>query len=176
MKRKEIPNYKNQLFNSQGGLCALTGLALKDSNSSHLDHDHILTGPEAGRIRGLLCPQANVLEGRIKHQFKRSGLDGKIDYIDFLKRLVRYLEKDYTNNPTHPQLIPDLKNKFKRMNLSEMKRILKDYDTKGKTKKELEKTYSQYLKVKYEARENAASDSESCKTVCDNSISRSTDL
>ncbi|EKT3979538.1 endonuclease VII [Klebsiella aerogenes] len=161
MKRKEIPNYKNQLFISQGGLCALTGLALKDSNSSHLDHDHILTGPEAGRIRGLLCPQANVLEGRIKHQFKRSGLDGKIDYIDFLKRLIQYLEKDYTSNPVHPQIIPDLKNKFKRMNLSEMKDVLKDYDTTGKTKKELEETYSQYLKVKYgtsnENRESSAS-------------------
>ncbi|ELP1225043.1 endonuclease VII [Escherichia coli] len=147
MKRKEIPIYKQELFQKQKGLCALTGIKIHEVNKAHLDHDHILTGSNAGRCRGLLIAQANVLDGRIKHQFKRSGLDGKIDYIEFLNNLVQYLEKDYSDNPTHPQLIPDLKKAFSRKNLSEMKAIT---GSNLKTKKELEKVYSNQIKVKYE--------------------------
>lgn len=143
--------YKKFLFEKQNGMCALTGLALSEVNKSHLDHDHALDGPNTGKCRGLLLAQANVLEGRIKHQFKRSGLDGKIDYIVFLKKLISYLEKDYTNNPTHPQLIPDLKKKFARLSLKEQRIILKDCDTTGKTKKELETIYSKQIKAKYES-------------------------
>lgn len=149
LNRKEILDYKKSLFEKQNHRCALTGVLLTDVNKSHLDHDHILEGSGAGRTRGLLLAQANVLEGRIKHQFKRSGLDGKIDYLVFLKNLVGYLEKDYSQNPIHPQLIPDLKKKFKRLSLKEMKSLIHE-DTTGKTKKELEKLYAKQLKVTYE--------------------------
>lgn len=153
MKRKDIPKYKQELFKKQNGVCPLSQLKIEDINKAHLDHDHTLTGPNIGRCRSLLTPQANILEGRIKHQFKRSGLDGKIDYIVFLKNLVCYLEKDYSNNPTHPQLIPDLKKNFKRKSLSEMKLILKGYDTTKKTKQQLEKLYAEHIKATYETNE-----------------------
>ena len=88
-----------------------------------------------------------IINHSSKRQFKRSGLDGKIDYIEFLKNLVKYLEKDYSDNPTHPQLIPYLKKSFSRKTLSEMKAIT---GSNLKTKKELEKVYSNKIRVKYE--------------------------
>lgn len=101
----------------------------------------------------MLVAQANVLEGRIKHQFKRSGLASHVDYLTFLKNLVCYLEKDYSDNPIHPQLILDLKKDFKKKTLSEMKNILSEYDTEGKTKQQLEKIYAEHIKVTYETDE-----------------------
>lgn len=164
MKRNDIPRYKQFLFKKQNKVCALTGITLSEVNKSHLDHDHTLDGPNIGRCRGLLLAQANVLEGRIKHQFKRSGLDGKIDYLVFLRNLVRYLETDYSKNPIHPQLQTDLKKKFKRLSLKEQKLILQDYDTKNKTKKELESIYSKHIKVKYESDDNWEIHAKGCKT------------
>lgn len=150
LKRAQIPNYKESLFKEQNGLCALTGLEIDNINKAHLDHDHELDGPSAGRCRGLLLGNANVLEGRLRHQFNRSGLAGKIEYLDFLKRLISYLETDYTDRPRHPQLVPDLKKRFSRYNLSDMRLKLSEVhlDTQG-TKKELQKRYNEYLKVKY---------------------------
>ncbi|EQB1521459.1 hypothetical protein APR64_09090 [Enterobacter hormaechei] len=153
MKRKDIPKYKQELFKKQKGVCPLSQLKIEDVNKAHLDHDHILEGPNAGRCRGLLIAQANVLEGRIKHQFKRSGLDGKVDYLTFLKNLVLYLEKDYSMNPTHPQLITDLKKQFKRKSLTEMKQTLRGYNTEKKQKKELEILYNKHIKATYETDE-----------------------
>ncbi|EMA4428626.1 TPA: endonuclease domain-containing protein [Enterobacter hormaechei] len=150
LKRSEIPSYKESLFKEQQGLCALTGLPIDEISKAHLDHDHRLDGPSAGRCRGLLLGNANVLEGRLKHQFNRSGLAGQIDYIDFLKRLVSYLERDNTDRPRHPQMIPDLKKRFSRYNLSDMRQNLSEVhlETQG-TKKELQQRYAKYLKVQY---------------------------
>lgn len=150
MKRSEIPSYKQSLFKEQQGLCALTGLEISDINKAHLDHDHRLDGSQAGRCRGLLLGQANVLEGRLKHQFNRSGLAGKIDYIDFLKRLISYLEKDNSDKPVHPQLIPDLKKRFSRYNLNQMRETLLELklDSSG-DKKALNDRYNKYLRQKY---------------------------
>ncbi|WP_205955063.1 endonuclease domain-containing protein [Pantoea stewartii] len=150
LNAKQLIEHKQNLFVTQNGVCALTGIQLNNFSSSHLDHDHILDGQEAGRCRGLLLPNANVLEGRIKHQFIKSGLKDKIDYLDFLKRLVVYLETDYTNNPIHPKLIPDLVKRFSRLSLQQMKQQLTELslDSDG-SKKELVKKYRTYLRQNY---------------------------
>lgn len=151
IKRKDIPDYKQELYKRQNKRCALTGVLIEDVNKAHLDHDHKLDGPGAGRCRGLLLGQANVLEGRFKHQFERSGLAGKIGYIDFLKNLVCYLEADYTANPRHPQLIPELIKRFSRMNLNTMRqKLLECHQEASGTKQELTHRYKKYLRSKYE--------------------------
>ncbi|HIA8275104.1 TPA: endonuclease domain-containing protein [Escherichia coli] len=151
MKRKEINNYKKTLFDKQNKRCALTGIEITDVNKAHLDHDHALDGSQAGRCRGLLLAQANVLEGGLKHQFMYSGLAKHIEYIDFLKRLVTYLEKDNSKNPIHPQLVTDLSKRFSKMTLKQMKETLlaEDINPVG-DKKSLINLYKQNLKVKYD--------------------------
>lgn len=150
LKTTEVLDYKRELFKNQNGRCALTGLPIKDISKAHLDHDHILDGDHAGRCRGLLVGNANVLEGRLKHQFKRSGLASDIDYIDFLKNLVHYLEQSYADRPRHPQLIPDQIKRFKKLNHTQMSKKLLEVglDNSG-SKNDLIIRYRKYLRVKY---------------------------
>lgn len=151
LKTTLLKDYKQELFQLQNGQCALTGINLTDYSSSHLDHDHILDGPKAGRCRGLLHPLVNVLEGRILHQFNRSGLKGKIDYIEFLKHLTNYLQQDYTGNPIHPKFITDSAKRFSRLTVKEMKSELDKLglDSSG-TRVQLTKKYKLYLRQTYE--------------------------
>ncbi|WP_039660908.1 endonuclease domain-containing protein [Pantoea sp. MBLJ3] len=151
LKTTLLKDYKQELFQLQSGRCALTGLSLTDFNSSHLDHDHELDGNKAGRCRGLLHPLVNVLEGRIKHQFNRSGLKGEINYIEFLKYLTNYLQQDYTENPIHPRFITDSAQRFSRLTVKEMKSQLLDFglDCSG-TRAVLIKKYKKYLRQTHE--------------------------
>lgn len=150
LKTTEVLDYKKELFKNQNGNCALTGIPIQDISKAHLDHDHELDGIKAGRCRGLLIGNANVLEGRLKHQFNRSGLANDIEYIEFLKNLVQYLERSYIDRPRHPQLIPDRIKRFKRLNLTQMRKTLSEavLDTSG-TKIELIARYRKYLRQKY---------------------------
>ncbi|MGL5580951.1 MAG: endonuclease domain-containing protein, partial [Cetobacterium sp.] len=114
---------KQNMFTSQDGKCILCGRELdKDVMKNHLDHDHALTGPNAGRVRGLLCCLCNGTEGIVKHKFNRSGLAGRgVDYIMWLENLVTYLKKDYGANDYHPQYIPDTIKQFGRQSLGDMR-------------------------------------------------------
>ena len=49
------------MFNAQGGCCALCGTHQKEfKNSLHTDHCH-----ETGKVRGLLCVKCNTALGRL---------------------------------------------------------------------------------------------------------------
>ncbi|HAW2200216.1 TPA: endonuclease VII [Escherichia coli] len=151
MRRKDIPAYKQELFKKQKGICPISKIQITDVNKAHLDHNHILSGSQAGRCRGLLIAQANVLEGRLKHQFKMSGLASHIDYLSFLKNLIVYLEKDNGHNPVHPQLQVDLLKQFKKQTLKQMREtfLIENIKPEG-DKKSLTDLYKKHLKVKYE--------------------------
>jgi hypothetical protein len=141
LKQSEIVEVRNELIMNQLGKCVLCGAILSDENQTpHTDHDH-----NTGRIRGILCPSCNTTEGIIIHKFTRSGLKGKgIDYIQWLKNLVNYLEADYDDNDFHPQHPKDQTKIFSRMRLVEQKEHLQrigiDYPEKA-TKSVLEKLY-----------------------------------
>lgn len=69
---------KQRLFDAQHGICPICKRELdSDVQSNHLDHDHELNGPKAGKVRGLLCNLCNAAEGQMKHKFNRSGLKGQ---------------------------------------------------------------------------------------------------
>lgn len=120
--KKDYPSVKQALFDKQKGLCALCGLPLDpELEKNHLDHDHALNGPNAGRVRGLLCNLCNGTEGIVKHKFNRSGLVARnVDYIQWLKNLVTYLEQDYSENRMHDKFIPDKVKWFTRLTKPDM--------------------------------------------------------
>ena len=113
---------KQRLFDLQGGVCPLCKRPLdNDVQANHLDHDHALSGPQAGKVRALLCNLCNVTEGMMKHKFNRSGLKGQdIDYLVWLKELVAYLEKDYSGANIHPEYVTDKSKEFGRLSKEEM--------------------------------------------------------
>lgn len=94
MKKKDIQEVKDYLLNKQGGLCLICGRNLLDLESRDicLDHNH-----ETWMVRGVLCRQCNVLESKLWRTFVRVGARNKgIDYIDFLKGLIKFQKKKDT--------------------------------------------------------------------------------
>lgn len=113
---------KQRLFKKQKGKCLLCKNDLDpDFKKNHLDHDHALSGKNAGRVRGLLCIRCNPLEGIIKHKFERSGLRDRVDYIQWLESLLTYIKDDYSESCYHPQYITDSAKKFSRLSLEDMR-------------------------------------------------------
>lgn len=143
--------YKEKLWEVQKGKCAITGLELESPNVAHLDHSHELVGNNAGRCRGLLHPYVNALEGMILQKFRRSGLQGKTNYIEFLRNLAEYLEKDYNDNPVHPGYVPDMVKKFARLSIGEMRASELLRDTKVKSRAEGVKLYRKALRTSLKA-------------------------
>lgn len=119
---KQFIEEKHRLFEEQKGVCPLCGRALNpDVLSNHLDHDHSLEGPNAGRVRSLLCIFCNATEGQLKHKFDSSGLVSRgVDYVAWLKELIAYYEKDYSTSAIHPVYVNDMSKAFARMNKPEM--------------------------------------------------------
>lgn len=119
---KTFKDEKFKLYHAQNGECRICKRPLnEDIYSNHLDHDHALDGPRAGKVRGLLCNLCNGAEGQIKHKFERSGLKGKnVDMIEWLESLIEYHKADVSENPIHPNFVPDKVKWFSRLNKTEM--------------------------------------------------------
>ena len=120
--KKDYPSVKQALFEKQNGVCALCKRPLEgELDKHHLDHDHALSGNNAGRVRGLLCNLCNGTEGNVKHKFNRSGLVSRdVDYIQWLRNLADYLERDYSENKLHDKFIPDKVKWFVRLTKPDM--------------------------------------------------------
>lgn len=151
LNSKSSDELKQKLFIDQDGCCKLCKNQFDGPyNKQHLDHDHALEGSNAGKIRGLLCFRCNMLEGMIKHKFIRSGLRGQdIDYIEWMRELIDYVDADYQNNPVHPQYLRDMVINFSRKNLAGMHQVMLDngfeYNIKD-TKAELVKKFKRQFK------------------------------
>lgn len=71
----------NNLYESQGGKCAICGkpldmISANKNNAAHIDHDH-----ETGKVRGILCRFCNIGLGLFK------------DNLELLDRAKEYLAK-----------------------------------------------------------------------------------
>ena len=90
---------------SQEYKCAISGLPLSPDNSA-LDHSHIdsCCGENSdGRVRGVILPQINLLEGKFLKQFKKFKLKEKygLDFPTFLVNMGEYLKEDNSENLLH---------------------------------------------------------------------------
>ena len=121
---------KERLYQEQNGLCPICGRELnEDIASNHLDHDHTLEGPNAGKVRALLCNYCNSLEGQIKHKFDTSGLKTKgVDIADWLETLAEYYRKDLSEHNIHPQFVNDLSKLFSRLDVQGMDDMAAKYN------------------------------------------------
>lgn len=121
---------KERLYTEQNGLCPICGRELNDViHSNHLDHDHVLQGPNAGKVRALLCSYCNSLEGQIKHKFDTSGLKSRdIEIADWLESLAKYYRKDISKHNIHPQFVNDLSKLFSRLDVQGMDDIAAEYN------------------------------------------------
>ncbi|WDS61618.1 recombination endonuclease VII [Cronobacter phage vB_Cdu_VP8] len=142
---------KQKLFDEQNGICPICKRPLLgDVQQHHLDHDHALSGPSAGKVRGLLCNLCNGAEGQMKHKFNRSGLKGRdVDYIEWLEALLEYLKKDHSQNNLHPQYVTDISNQFSRQSKDDMITEMKQYGFEvesWKTKDEIVKSFKKQFK------------------------------
>lgn len=144
---------KQKFYDAQHGKCLICKRDLdSDVQANHLDHDHDLNGPKAGKVRGLLCNLCNAAEGQMKHKFNRSGLKGQnVDYLEWLENLLVYLKTDYSENNIHPNFVNDKAKEFARGNKDDMISMFKQHgftyiesDTKTKMvasfKKQLRKS------------------------------------
>ena len=117
MEHKELKPYRESKVEELKHICPIC----KNKRELHqfvVDHQH-KTKVEvngiagAGLIRGVICFKCNSTEGKMLNRFKRSGLNGEIDFITFLREMANYLEQD-TTNIIHPTEKPKIKKLMKR--------------------------------------------------------------
>ena len=102
MKSTEIKEIREQLLEEQNYICPLCQTEIKPEDAA-LDHCHDTTGPNAGRIRGVLHKRCNSAEGALKSKFIRSGTGLYTTFEEYLLNLAHYLVKDHhlLLHPTH---------------------------------------------------------------------------
>ena len=113
LSNKDLNWLRLKLLELQDNKCAICGCDVTDK--SHIDHKH-KTSKEtngvngAGLIRGLLCPNCNLLLGKIENNAKRFQRDD--DLPNLLRRIADYII-EYTNY-IHPTEKPKIKKISKR--------------------------------------------------------------
>lgn len=149
---------KIKLYHEQEGICPLCHRELDENiSANHLDHDHALTGPNAGKVRALLCNLCNSVEGQIKHKFDTSGLKSKgIDIADYLEELASYYRRDISDHNIHPNYVGDMTKLFSRQDIPGMDELASQFDitfppklTKAKKVPLFKKGLKAFLKAKY---------------------------
>lgn len=151
LNSKTSDELKHRLYEEQNGCCKLCGHPFEGPyNKQHLDHDHALDGPNAGRVRGLLCIRCNPLEGAIQHEFVRSGLRTRgVDYLTWLKSMIAYIESDHSSNPLHSRYFTDKVKRFSKLTLPEMRNEMQhagfEYNNQD-TKSDLVKKFKKQFK------------------------------
>lgn len=78
------PEQYQEIYDSQGGRCAICKEELVSDKKTHLDHDH-----RTRWVRGILCNNCNCAIGLLK------------DDVDILQSAILYI----ANNPTPPEFV-----------------------------------------------------------------------
>lgn len=116
----EVKSFREERLLEQQGCCAITGYSIA---TGCLDHCH-----ENGRVRGVLCSEANSLEGRFLSLFKRMKVEDKygITFPEFLINMGKYLSTDNTSEPLHHKHMEDFRKSINRLKKDEIITLLKE--------------------------------------------------
>lgn len=100
LKPKDIKTTKQMLLEKQGYRCAICGKELTLENSV-LDHQHKQRKSDKngvngdGLVRGVLCQEDNLSEGKIWNATKRfQGARTPQDRIIWLQKLIKYYQQE----------------------------------------------------------------------------------
>ena len=100
LKGTEVKELREKILENQGFKCAICGKTLSEDDAGiSLDHQHRLNKNQAlgtdgaGLIRGVLCRDCNVYEGKIWNNGTRYKQFKTVkERIEFLKQLIQYYE------------------------------------------------------------------------------------
>lgn len=125
LKQKDIPKYRDLIIKEQQGLCAICKetLPIDEKNGISLDHQHRTKNEPvgqngAGLIRGVLCRDCNVFEGKIWNNSKRYGKFKTLP--QFLRAVADYLEKE-----NYPYIHPTEEEKPQRVSKRQYNLLIK---------------------------------------------------
>lgn len=100
LKGTEVKELREKILKKQGYRCAICGKEITLENSV-LDHQHKqrksdINGENGnGQIRGVLCQEDNLCEGKIWNSTGRfQGARTPQDRINWLRKLIEYYSKD----------------------------------------------------------------------------------
>lgn len=143
---KEIKAYRETELLLQEGKCAITGIPLI---VGCLDHTHAAGAGTDGRVRGVLLPEVNCIEGKYLKIFQKFKLEEKygLNFPQLLINMGEYLQQDNSEKPYHVNYMEDLRNYIKRLNKPIIAKKLKDdfgiLSDAGETKVDLVQKYIQ---------------------------------
>ena len=163
LKNSEIPKLRKQILEEQNFTCPLCGKHIEESDRITLDHQHKIrkTDPNGvngnGQIRGVLCADCNLLEGKIfRNSTRFLHQPSTQERIAFLENLVKYYQKPLYEfiHPSEVEKEPDLSKK----NFNKLSKMYSEkypdkkpleYPKSKKLTKPLEKIYEEFDIPKY---------------------------
>lgn len=108
LRQRDIPTYRATILKEQNNTCCICKDHLENETGISLDHQHRTKAEPvgvngAGLIRGVLCRNCNVFEGKIWNNSKRYGHYDRLPQV--LRNMAEYLERE--NYPyIHPSEAP----------------------------------------------------------------------
>ena len=154
LNQRDIKEVRENILTEQYGKCAICGCTITEESGISLDHQHKRKSDTngndgAGLIRGVLCRNCNVLEGKIWNGTSRYIQPNNVqERINFLENLVEYYKKDNysfihpSEKPLEPLVSKRNYNKLKKKYSGKSK--FPEYPKSKKITKKLQELFDYY--------------------------------
>lgn len=158
LKSSEVKELREEILKEQNYRCAICGKEVQNSDGVSLDHQHKLNKTQkigddgAGLIRGVLCRECNVLEGKIWNNGSRYLQFKNVqERINWLQSLIKYYSKE-NYQIIHPTEKPKEQNISKRQfnslvnefKIKYPKRKIPSYPKSCKLTKQLKELFDEF--------------------------------
>ena len=137
LTQSKIKDLREEILKKQNFKCAICGKEISETDGISLDHQHKISKSQeigedgAGLIRGVLCRDCNVLEGKIfNNGIRYKQLRTVQSRLDWLRKLIKYYEQE-----KYPYIHPTEKVKPKdvsKFNFNKMIKLFKEKYPKRK--------------------------------------------
>lgn len=158
LKTSDIKDIRNLILEKQNFKCAICGKDISNCDGVSLDHQHKLNKSQqigddgAGLIRGVLCRECNVLEGKIWNNGTRyKQFKTVMERIAWLQSLINYYSKKNYDmiHPSEKIIKKDISkrqfNKLQKLFKEKYpKRKILEFPKSKKLTKQLEKYFNEF--------------------------------